>query len=102
MSGLSAKISSCGGEGGRLGRGGETTGGGATSLVAFFALMKMGASFWISLSECSDSPLLSLSSAMVRACRCCRGDAKSCARLEVEVEVRLGSTEERHRKLAGG
>lgn len=41
----SANTNSCGGEGSLFGRGGETTGGGATSLVAFFALRKMGASF---------------------------------------------------------
>jgi len=42
-----------------LGLGGETAGGGNLSLVAFFALTKMGASFCISSSGATeDSPLL--------------------------------------------
>lgn len=59
MSGLSAKVSSCGGEGALLGRGGEALGGGAAVLVAFFARWKMGASFLTSSSGADESPLLS-------------------------------------------
>jgi hypothetical protein len=59
MSGLSARVSSCGGEGSLLGRGGEAFGGGAAFLVAFFALWKMGASFLTSSSGADESPLLS-------------------------------------------
>lgn len=58
---LSARVISCGGDGGLLGRGGEAFGGGATSLVAFFAFWKMGASFLICCSSAEDRPLLSLS-----------------------------------------
>lgn len=66
MSGLSASTSSCGGDGGRLGRGGETTGGGATSFVAFFAFMKMGANFLISSSGAAEeSELVSESESMM-------------------------------------
>jgi hypothetical protein len=59
MSGLSARVSSCCGEGSLLGRGGEAFGGGAAFLVAFFALWKMGASFLTSSSGADESPLLS-------------------------------------------
>lgn len=69
MSALSARTSSWGGEGALLGRGGETTGGGATSLVAFFALTKMGASFCTSSSGADDSEL-SESESMVVVRRC--------------------------------
>jgi hypothetical protein len=63
-----------------LGLGGEITGGGAASLVAFFDFSKMGKTFGfnfcISSSECSDSTLLlSDSSAMLERCAwfACRG-----------------------------
>ena len=72
MSGLSANTSSCGGDGGLLGLGGETTGGGKAVFVAFLLVLKMeyrgGANFWISLSECSDRSLLSESSAIMGSC----------------------------------
>ena len=88
----SASTSSWGGDGALFGRGGETTGGGATSLVAFFALRKMGASFWISFSEWTDRPLLSESSAMVQAggvgC-CCSGRCGWWKGKGVEVEVEV-------------
>lgn len=64
MSGLSARTSSCGGEGSLFGLGGEAFGGGAANLVAFFALRKMGASFLTSSSGASDR-LLSLSESIV-------------------------------------
>lgn len=72
MSGLSARVSSCGGEGSLLGRGGEAFGGGAAFLVAFFALWKMGASFLTSSSGADESPLLSESDmvAVVRKWLC--------------------------------
>lgn len=59
MSGLSARVSSWGGEGAFLGRGGEALGGGAATLVAFFAFWNMGASFFTSSSGADESPLLS-------------------------------------------
>ena len=42
-----------------MGLGGEALGGGAAFLVAFFALWKMGASFFTSSSGADESPLLS-------------------------------------------
>lgn len=68
MSGLSARVSSCGGEGSLLGRGGEAFGGGAAFLVAFFALWKMGASFLTSSSGTDESPLLSESDIVAEVC----------------------------------
>ena len=62
--GSSASTSSCGGEGSRLGRGGDTTGGGKADFVAALDLAKMGKSFWISVSSCSDRSLLSESAMM--------------------------------------
>jgi hypothetical protein len=67
MSGLSARVSSCGGEGALLGLGGEAFGGGATSLVAFFALLNIGASLITSSSGADESPLDSESDMMVVA-----------------------------------
>ena len=92
MSALSASTSSCGGDGGLFGLEGDSLGGGATSFVAFFALLKRGkrggASFWISLSECSDSPLLSESeSAMLVVA----GNHESGRGLQVENIKRRGS-----------
>lgn len=49
-----------------MGLGGDTTGGGATSFVAFFALRKMGASFLTSSSGALDSELSESESMMVR------------------------------------
>ena len=43
-------------------------GGGATAFVALEALAKIGKSFWISFSSCSESALLSESSSMVALC----------------------------------
>ena len=65
MSGLSAKTSSCGGEGSRLGLGGDSFGGGKADFVAALLLAKMGKSFWISFSSCSDRSLLSESDMVV-------------------------------------
>ena len=71
MSGLSAKVSSCGGEGALLGLGGEAFGGGAAFLVAFFARWKIGASFFTSSSGADDSPLLSESDIVAVGGWCC-------------------------------
>ena len=46
-------------------------GGGAAFLVAFFALWKMGASFFTSSSGADDNPLLSESDIVVVGGRCC-------------------------------
>ena len=54
-----------------MGLGGEALGGGAAFLVAFFALWKMGASFFTSSSGADDSPLLSESDIVVVGGRCC-------------------------------
>lgn len=59
ISGLSASVSSCGGDGARFGLGGEAFGGGAATFVAFLALWNMGASFLTSSSGAEESPLLS-------------------------------------------
>lgn len=77
MSGLSARVSSCGGEGSLLGRGGEAFGGGAAFLVAFFALWKMGASFLTSSSGADESPLLSESDMIAEVCGMLVGDVAS-------------------------
>lgn len=63
MSGLSARTSSCGGEGARFGLGGDAFGGGAANFVAFFAFKNIGASFLTSSSGASDR-LLSESESM--------------------------------------
>jgi hypothetical protein len=73
MSGLSAKVSSWGGEGALLGLGGEALGGGAAFLVAFFAFAKMGASFFTSSSGADESPLLSESDIVAVGGWCCGG-----------------------------
>jgi len=84
-----------------LGLGGETAGGGNLSLVAFFALTKMGASFCISSSGATeDSPLLAESlSDMV--------GVHTFARVKLwmweEVEVRSGARDARQRnEFRGG
>ena len=54
-----------------MGLGGEALGGGAAFLVAFFALWKMGASFFTSSSGADDSPLLSESDIVAVSGWCC-------------------------------
>lgn len=83
MSGLSAKTSSCGGDGSRFGLGGDGGGGGKAFLVAFFAFIKIGASFCTSSSGAEDSALLSESS-IIGMCRCDGGVGDALSR-EVRV-----------------
>lgn len=48
-----------------MGLGGDSFGGGNADFVAALLLAKMGKSFWISFSSCSDSSLLSESDMLV-------------------------------------